>query len=60
MTKTPRFTPDELAELLQRAHQDVRRYRRMHPELQRAPAADPSKPTAPGTSQATAVDTPKT
>lgn len=42
MTKTtpPRLDPAALAELLERTRQDVKRYRRLHPEWQaQAPAS---------------------
>ncbi|WP_341304335.1 hypothetical protein [Pseudomonas sp. TMP25] len=46
--KPSRFTPDALAELLERTRQDVQRYRRLHPEWHRAPADDdPSAPSIP-------------
>ncbi|MCE5362506.1 hypothetical protein [Pseudomonas anguilliseptica] len=50
MTKTtpPRLDPAALAELLERTRQDVKRYRRLHPEWQpRAQASNTTPPDAP-------------
>lgn len=45
--KPPRFTPAELAELLERARLDVKRYRLLHPEWPHAPQHQAGETPAP-------------